>query len=42
MKEENGMTATPVEPIVSPFYDRERDHDLQRRLPGRVTNVGEV
>lgn len=23
MKEENGMTATPVEPIVSPFYDRD-------------------
>lgn len=23
MKDENGMTATPVEPIVSPFYDRD-------------------
>lgn len=23
MKEENGMTATPVEPFVSPFYDRD-------------------
>ena len=23
MKAENGMTATPVEPIVSPFYERD-------------------